>query len=675
MTFGDHASFEQTEELLFVGQMFFLSALILSVLSFGGMEATTRSMTEIFLFVSGLLLLASPAALKKIRSHGITPLTAPLVLLFAVSVRLLSFHGVQNGNEPSASAHCRLCSADIYATSTHVLIMVACCVSFYYGLLSGTSRRLQKQLAYTLVALGSGEAFYGLVQYLTGWQKIFLYSKKYDLLEATGTYINRNHYAGLLEIVIPFSLSLCFWEWSKLLASADRHNQIRYLVAKQGFFRGVFWAALTIVLAIGLIVSRSRMGIMSAVGSVAAMPLVRGINRKRAVCISIVLMCLFLGLVGMAGDPIGQRFADLNQEYTLSEGSRFAIWRDTVRLIAHHPWLGTGLGTFPIVYTSVQTTFLGNFVNHAHNDYLEIASDLGIPAALLIFGTIGMAGIKASRHVSKGRFTFDKAVLLGCTGSIVAILLHSLSDFNLYIPANALVFSSVLGLSCSPNDRQKLHHALNEETGAHTSKRILDVAFSIILVAILLPLFLVISAAIALNSPGPVLFTVRAAGRSGKPFDLLKFRTMTANTHSGPQTFDTWVTDPRITRVGRLLRRWSLDELPQLVNVIAGDMSLVGPRPTFEEMLPRFSHQAARRFLVKPGITGLAQIRGRNLLSWPQKIACDLEYIDTYSPFQDLKILMATFPIWLTGKGVYGIDGCVRMPEFANRADTCRDHV
>jgi O-antigen ligase len=147
--------------------------------------------------------------------------------------------------------------------------------------------------------------------------------------------------------------------------------------------------------------------------------------------------------------PIVSRFQTVNEEYSLGGQSRISMWRDALPLIKHHPWLGTGLGTFPIAYTSGQTAFLNQFVNHAHNDYLEIAGDLGIPAALILFASIIFILVHTMRSFLSGERDFDRIVALGCVGSIVAILLHSFADFNLYIPANALLFSAILGLAVS----------------------------------------------------------------------------------------------------------------------------------------------------------------------------------------------------------------------------------
>lgn len=177
--------------------------------------------------------------------------------------------------------------------------------------------------------------------------------------------------------------------------------------------------------------------------------------------------------------------------------------------------------------------------------------------------------------------------------------------------------------------------------------------------------FVLIAPAIWVESGAPVFFKLRAAGRGGRAFDQWKFRTMVRDARQKAHPFETSATDPRITRVGRFLRRWSLDELPQLWNVLRGDMSFVGPRPTFVEVASRYGPRESHRFQMRPGITGLAQIQGRNLLPWDERIARDNDYIDHYSLRLDLKILFRTIPVWFRGTGVYGEDGKVTMHDLA----------
>lgn len=196
-------------------------------------------------------------------------------------------------------------------------------------------------------------------------------------------------------------------------------------------------------------------------------------------------------------------------------------------------------------------------------------------------------------------------------------------------------------------------------------KRGLDFLAALAGLITLLPIYTLIAICVWLDSPGPVFFRLRMAGRDGKAFDQWKFRTMVKNAREKAHPFETSATDPRITRVGRFLRRWSLDELPQLWNALRGEMSLVGPRPAFIEVAARYSAIEAGRLRMRPGLTGLAQIQGRNLLPWPERVAFDLEYIERYSLWLDLKILLRTVPVVIRSEGVYGEDGKVRMHDLA----------
>jgi exopolysaccharide biosynthesis polyprenyl glycosylphosphotransferase len=177
------------------------------------------------------------------------------------------------------------------------------------------------------------------------------------------------------------------------------------------------------------------------------------------------------------------------------------------------------------------------------------------------------------------------------------------------------------------------------------------------------PLCLLIAIAIKLDSRGPVLFRQTRIGRGGREFGLLKFRTMVTGAHAmrqvlaGHNETDGLMfkirNDPRVTRVGRWLRKWSLDELPQLVNVVLGQMSLIGPRPPLPEEVARYDGDIARRLLVKPGITGLWQVSGRSDLSFEDGIRLDLFYVENWSLTADLLILWKTFGAVLRGRGAY----------------------
>ncbi len=188
-------------------------------------------------------------------------------------------------------------------------------------------------------------------------------------------------------------------------------------------------------------------------------------------------------------------------------------------------------------------------------------------------------------------------------------------------------------------------------------KRVFDIMASAVLLVMLAPMLLLIAVLVRLSSPGPVIFRQERAGRAGRPFQLLKFRSM----HQRPtRTHETSRDDPRVFPVGRLLREYHLDELPQLWNVLRGDMSMVGPRPTLLSQVERYTPRERRRLDVRPGVTGLAQVSGNNMLDWEERIEIDLGYLRTASFTMDLTILWRTLGTVLRKDGVYGADGRVR---------------
>ena len=185
------------------------------------------------------------------------------------------------------------------------------------------------------------------------------------------------------------------------------------------------------------------------------------------------------------------------------------------------------------------------------------------------------------------------------------------------------------------------------------AKRALDVAIAGLAAVIAGPFMLLIALAIRLEDRGPALLRQSRVGMHGEDFDLLKFRTMIADAHTVGSGWLVAERDPRITRVGRVLRKWSLDELPQMFNVLRGEMSIVGPRPTLRYQVDQYTPFQRRRLEAKPGITGWAQIRGRNSLRWPERIELDVWYVEHQSLRLDLLILLRTVPMILRPSGVY----------------------
>jgi lipopolysaccharide/colanic/teichoic acid biosynthesis glycosyltransferase len=184
-------------------------------------------------------------------------------------------------------------------------------------------------------------------------------------------------------------------------------------------------------------------------------------------------------------------------------------------------------------------------------------------------------------------------------------------------------------------------------------RRAFDVAVSAIVLLLASPALALALVAIRIESPGHPIYRQRRVGRDGRPFDVLKLRTMV----DGAENFGAGLAinqdDPRITRVGSLLRRASLDELPNLINVLRGDMSLIGPRPTVPVQVQQYTDRQRGRLAIKPGITGWAQVNGRTSLPWAERIELDLWYIEHRSALLDLRILWRTAAIVLGGEGLY----------------------
>lgn len=195
-----------------------------------------------------------------------------------------------------------------------------------------------------------------------------------------------------------------------------------------------------------------------------------------------------------------------------------------------------------------------------------------------------------------------------------------------------------------------------DEIGMRFAKRVLDLVIALPLLVVLSPVMLIVALLIRFDSTGPVLFKQTRVGLGQREFTILKFRTMKHRTHIEQEreaVIETGV-DPRITRIGRFLRKTSLDELPQLINIIRGEMSLVGPRPVLPEQLRAIPEKYMERFAMKPGVTGLAQVKGRRSLNWLEQLKYDSEYCRNWNFFWDLKIMVQTVWVVITGAGVYG---------------------
>lgn len=202
-------------------------------------------------------------------------------------------------------------------------------------------------------------------------------------------------------------------------------------------------------------------------------------------------------------------------------------------------------------------------------------------------------------------------------------------------------------------------------------KRLIDVIASMILLVLLSPALLAVACCVWLDVGSPILFRQERPGFEARPFTLYKFRTM-RGAKAGEPTCDT--DEVRLTRFGRWLRSTSLDELPELWNVLRGDMSLVGPRPLLMRYVPLYNAEQMRRHEVRPGITGWAQVNGRNEIGWEEKFELDLWYVEHRSILLDAKILLMTLATLFTGQGISHGD-VATMPEFTGSASTAKERT
>jgi len=195
-------------------------------------------------------------------------------------------------------------------------------------------------------------------------------------------------------------------------------------------------------------------------------------------------------------------------------------------------------------------------------------------------------------------------------------------------------------------------------------KRTLDIVVSLVMLVLLAPLFLITALAIYLENPGPIFYTQVRVGKDGRHFDFYKFRSMVVeadkmkdtlmeDNESNDGILFKMKRDPRVTRVGRFIRKFSIDELPQLINVLKGDMSLVGPRPALPREVAEYTLDQRKRLHITPGITCIWQVSGRSDIPFSGQVQLDLDYIQSSSFFQDIIILLKTIPAVLTGKGAY----------------------
>ena len=428
-----------------------------SALAFGAVEPPAYSALEATLFLLGAVVLIQQTGQGKINLPvplWVLPFLG-LVLMQAVPlpVKIVSwispnrqFFDAQAALAPGAP-HWATLSIYPHDTLSGFVKLLAYLTAFILAAYAFEPREGKSVLAPGLIVLGTFEAAYGIVQYLTGYQKIFGITKQFYTEEATGTYINHNHFAGLLEMVIPFAAMMVFYN----LQSRPGQGEGGKWGGRPGRTgldpRIIFYAFIVILLVVGVVFSRSRMGIFSVLTSIILMGLLGllGEGRRAWMIITVlVIACSMTYAIWIGLDPIVKRFESITPSG--SPWSRTSIWKQASSILKDYPAVGTGLGTFPIAIRRYQTSLLELQVDHAHNDYVEVAADTGIAGALLLFVPILWLLVRMIMAYAGARNPYRRSVLLACIGSTAALLVHSTMDFNLQVPANALLFAVVLGI-------------------------------------------------------------------------------------------------------------------------------------------------------------------------------------------------------------------------------------
>lgn len=432
-----------------------------ATLAFGGVQPIAYTLMELAIFATVLVLLFRQARRGGIRLNvPIWPLLFVLVIVIEMIPLPASLVGVFD--------HARLLphdlleishrvgdavtlSVDPHATLLHLMKILAYLGAFVLAAYAFDSHRRKSVMVRVLIFLGLFEAAYGIIQYTTGWQKIFTFNKIYYRDTASGTFINHNHFAGLLELTFPFVFGAVYHSF-QVWQDLRRRGPARVDAAtiSSAGIQTLFFAFLLVLSIIAILFSRSRAGILAAIFTVIFLGLLAQLKTKRKAWMLgfavFVLVAIGYGLwIGV--NPVVSRFEAFRGgiHYLQGEG-RLSFWASTLGMIHDYPVVGTGLGTFRYAFPHYQTYLLNSNVTHAHSDFLEFTSDTGAVGAALLFLPIFALLVLMIRSFLIDTRRYRPSVTLGCIGATLALLIHSVADFNLHIPSNALIFAVVLGI-------------------------------------------------------------------------------------------------------------------------------------------------------------------------------------------------------------------------------------
>jgi O-antigen ligase len=439
-------------------EVFLALILVGSTLALGGVQPITYSLTEILILLLVILFLWFQKRQGRI---DLTLPVWPLIFVLWVALQLLPLPrsflaAVSQAHRLTLSWLAPIQHSGFWgtlsinpsATLLALFKILAYVGVFVLAVQLFDSARRKSTIVTALIALGCFEAAYGILQFLLNWNKIFGYTNPYDSSVATGTYINRNHFAGLMDLTVPLAFALAFHTY-QLWSDPRRRASTRSGSESPMEFRVVFYLFLTVIMVIGAVFSNSRGGIISVCIALIALSILTLLKVRRRSWGLVVAGLATLAVAFSLWIGIGSilhRFVNMSPAEYKGTLTRTLMWKDTVQLIRHNPVLGTGLGTYEDALRPFQSHLVDLRIDHAHDDYLEFGAETGLIGFALLFIPIFYLLVRMAISFLNDHRRYRSAILLGCIGSTLGLLIHSLMDFNLHVPANAMIFAAILGI-------------------------------------------------------------------------------------------------------------------------------------------------------------------------------------------------------------------------------------
>lgn len=487
-------------------------------------------------------------------------------------------------------------------------------IVYYYSLFilsSSLDKSKRKYIVYSLLLMSALEGVYGILQ----TKELVKTLHHGGVSWVTGFTSNPNFFGIVMLMGLCYSLGL-------FIKSSDLRRRVIYI-------------CLIILFLVGLLLSNTT---SCAVGLIFILIyLIYYCIKNKQVNSLLVILIIIINITFIMNQfncttLVDDLIKTKNESIEIAKGNidgyygtrRIKIWEETLKVVPKNIVHGVGIDNFFYAFGDKPLIIKVYMYDKTHNEYLQILITEGIFALisyLLFYLSVVLIGYK-NNHKK------DIYLLL----PVVAYLIQAF--FNISVVETASLFFISLGLLIDRDDNDNTIYK-------KYIKRLFDIVISLISIIILIPLFLIISILIKIDSKGSVFYKQKRTGKDGKDFNILKFRTMD---------------NKRVTKIGKFLRNSSIDELPQLFNVLKGDMSLIGPRPWVTDYYKKFNKKQKRRVDVKPGIIGLAQVNGRNNISIFKKIDYDIKYVNNVSFIEDLKILFKSIRVIFIKEDINDMD-------------------